>query len=331
MHRRTAASPRSAPAWPEWSRVRARGNAGFAAANNEGIRPTRGELLLLLNNDTLVPPGAIDALVGRMRARPAAGVAGSADGRRRGAAELSFGAMISPLNELRQKVIAGLHQRRVGPITRWVERETRREQFVDWVSGACLLVRRTAPTRRACSTSAISSIPRMSTSARRFAHRAGRCCSRRPPRSSTCAAARAPRRRPEAGTLSTQSSGVLRQAPPGMAPRSSRVPAPEGAASAIEFRHLAHRHRRTEAPRFRHRDLRPERPAPAVAHRSHERVRGVLPEAGLRRRGGTRREFPLGRRRRPGLFGARTVQRPDCAQARVAWICFMRRTMCCRR
>lgn len=107
-------------------------NAGFAAANNAGIRQGTGDLLLLLNSDTLVPPGALDALIGRLTSTPAAAIAGprlvDADGR----AELSFGRMISPLNELRQ-------QRRT---PRWIESETMREQFVDWVSGACLLVYR---------------------------------------------------------------------------------------------------------------------------------------------------------------------------------------------
>lgn len=105
-------------------------NAGFAAANNAGIRATRSDLVLLLNSDTIVPPGAIDALVARLREVTQAGAAGPrlVDGD--GQPELSFGSMISPLNEWRQK-----HRARA-----FVERETAREQFVDWVSGACLLV-----------------------------------------------------------------------------------------------------------------------------------------------------------------------------------------------
>src|SRR5690348_5841703 len=38
-------------------------NRGFAAANNAGIHVSRGDVLLLLNPDTIVPPGAIDALL----------------------------------------------------------------------------------------------------------------------------------------------------------------------------------------------------------------------------------------------------------------------------
>jgi GT2 family glycosyltransferase len=35
-------------------------NAGFARANNEGIRQARGEVVLLLNPDTIIPAGALD-------------------------------------------------------------------------------------------------------------------------------------------------------------------------------------------------------------------------------------------------------------------------------
>jgi hypothetical protein len=117
-------------------------NVGFSAGNNAGIRASTGELVLLLNNDTLLRPGALDTLIARLDAHPQAAVAGPrlVDGE--GRAELSFGPMISPLGELRQKLLTAGHQRGFGPITRWVERTTREEKFVDWVTGACLLVRR---------------------------------------------------------------------------------------------------------------------------------------------------------------------------------------------
>ena len=105
-------------------------NVGFAAANNVGIRATTGELILLLNSDTIVPPGAIDALVARLRAMREAAVAGPRLVDAHGTPELSFGRMIAPLNEFRQK-----HRSAA-----FVARETSREQFVDWVSGGCLLV-----------------------------------------------------------------------------------------------------------------------------------------------------------------------------------------------
>ena len=118
-----------------WAGVRlieAGSNAGFAKANNIGIRQSFGELVLLLNPDTSAPPGAIDALVGVLDRRPDVAVAGPRLVDESGRAELSFGGMISPLGEMRQKLRARGN----------VERLTSREREVDWVSGACLLVRR---------------------------------------------------------------------------------------------------------------------------------------------------------------------------------------------
>lgn len=122
--------------------VRESENKGFAAGNNTGIKRTTGELILLLNSDTVVPAGAIDTLIGRLRAWPSAAAAGprliGADGR----VELSFGPMIGPWAELRQKTVMRLHQRGFAPASRWVERATSSEHLVDWVSGAALLVYR---------------------------------------------------------------------------------------------------------------------------------------------------------------------------------------------
>ena len=164
-------------------------NAGFAAANNAGIRGSSGDLVLLLNSDTIVPPRAIDRLVDRLLIDTAVGIAGprlvDADGR----VELSFGPMISPLNEARQKMIGRLYDARVGPLVRRVERETRREQFVDWPRG-----RRS---RRGCSTNGSFFTRRTWTSATPSARSAIACCSRPQRRSFICAAVRArPRLRP---------------------------------------------------------------------------------------------------------------------------------------
>jgi N-acetylglucosaminyl-diphospho-decaprenol L-rhamnosyltransferase len=128
--------------WPGITLVELPANVGFAAGNNAGIRASDGALLLLLNNDTIVPAGAIDALVDRLLAHPDAAVAGPRLIDDAGRAELSFGPMISPLNEVRQKVMVRLHGLGVAAASRWVEGATRRERYVDWVSGACLLVHR---------------------------------------------------------------------------------------------------------------------------------------------------------------------------------------------
>ena len=107
-------------------------NVGFARANNVGIRASRGTNVLLLNSDTIVPAGAVDALVAELHRDASVAVVGprlvDGDGR----AELSHGRMIGPLNEFRQK------RRARGD----VDALTRQRLYPDWVSGACLLVRR---------------------------------------------------------------------------------------------------------------------------------------------------------------------------------------------
>lgn len=119
-------------------------NIGFAAANNVGIRAGTGELILLLNSDTIVPAGAIDTLVAKLAADPSAAAAGPrlVDGE--GRAEWSFGRMLTPWNEARRAVLSRLHAKRFPGVADAIERATRREGHHDWVTGACLLVRRDA-------------------------------------------------------------------------------------------------------------------------------------------------------------------------------------------
>lgn len=128
--------------WPRVNVTALAENVGFSAGNNVGIRVTTGDLILLLNSDTIVPAGAIDRLVERLLAHDAAAAAGPRLTDGTGRLEISWGRMISPVAELRQKVEGALYDREFGPVERLVARAAGSERYVDWVSGACLLVHR---------------------------------------------------------------------------------------------------------------------------------------------------------------------------------------------
>lgn len=120
-------------------------NAGFAAANNAGIRETAAggsPWVLLLNPDTIVPEGAIQHLVSRAEALPDVAVAGpllvDGDGR----PEISWGRMPGPVSEARQKRLVAAYARNADWAVAEVSQRTSVESFPDWVSGACLLARR---------------------------------------------------------------------------------------------------------------------------------------------------------------------------------------------
>jgi len=128
--------------WPDIEVIPLATNVGFARANNIGIQSHDSSLILLLNSDTKTPMGAIDTLVEALQARDNVAVAGPRLINEQGLIELSWGRMIGPITELRQKLVTQLHTYGVSIIRQHVERKMRQEQFPDWVSGACLLVQR---------------------------------------------------------------------------------------------------------------------------------------------------------------------------------------------
>jgi GT2 family glycosyltransferase len=127
-----------------WPRVRLTAldrNGGFAAANNVAIRASTAPLVLLLNSDTIVPAGAIDALVARREATGAAVIGPRlVDGR--GRPEVSFGPMLTPLSEAVQRLRVRAAASDSAIARRYIDRLVSRERTVDWVSGAALLVER---------------------------------------------------------------------------------------------------------------------------------------------------------------------------------------------
>jgi N-acetylglucosaminyl-diphospho-decaprenol L-rhamnosyltransferase len=65
-----------ADTFPEVVLIRNSYNASFSAANNQAASRARGEFLFFLNNDTLVPPGALRRLLDYARTHPEAGIVG---------------------------------------------------------------------------------------------------------------------------------------------------------------------------------------------------------------------------------------------------------------
>ncbi len=126
-------------AFPEVHLVANAENLGFARANNQGIAASTGEYVLLLNSDTVTPPGALAALVGFLEEHPEAGAAGPRLLRPDGTPQpFSFGGDPAP-GYLLARGFNRLVRHRY--LHEWATDEI---GAYDWVSGACMLVRRKA-------------------------------------------------------------------------------------------------------------------------------------------------------------------------------------------
>ncbi len=73
---RDGAADMVAEHFPEVTLIVNGDNVGFSRANNQAARLARGRYLFFLNNDTVVPPGALRGLLAYARAHPEAGIVG---------------------------------------------------------------------------------------------------------------------------------------------------------------------------------------------------------------------------------------------------------------
>lgn len=129
--------------FPQVQLVANQANVGFARGNNQGVGLSHGRYLLLLNSDARLLPQAVQALLTVAEAHPGAGIVGAqllnADG--------SFQASHSRFPTQWQEflILSGLGRMWHG---RWYPshgpEEDKGPQRVDYVEGACLLVRREA-------------------------------------------------------------------------------------------------------------------------------------------------------------------------------------------
>ena len=113
-------------------------NVGFARGNNQGIAVSKRQYIVLLNSDTVIPPGALATLVCFMETHPDAGAVGPRLLRTDGTPQsYAFGCDPTLGYLLRRGVNAFLFKRALHD---W---NTDVVQTVDWVSGACMVLRHT--------------------------------------------------------------------------------------------------------------------------------------------------------------------------------------------
>jgi GT2 family glycosyltransferase len=130
--------------FPRVKLIRNEDNRGFARANNQAARAARGRYLFFLNNDTVVPPGALRRLLDYAEPHPQAGLIGPRLRAPTGRAQVSY--------RLRPTVGALLHRTCLFRWTGLFRRAYRRyrgrgEEFVttrpvEVLMGAALFVRR---------------------------------------------------------------------------------------------------------------------------------------------------------------------------------------------
>ena len=119
-------------------------NNGFAAGNNRALNVARGECILLLNPDTHVHPGALDALVSFMKQHPEVWACGPPVFNADGSAQRTGVRFPGLWNMLVESVFLD----RVFPRTalfgshKELYRDESLPRSVDYLQGSCLLVRR---------------------------------------------------------------------------------------------------------------------------------------------------------------------------------------------
>jgi GT2 family glycosyltransferase len=118
-------------------------NAGFSASNNRGIELTSGPFVLLLNPDAVLGEGAVTALLESAERNPRAGIIGPAVYNPDGSAQANAFGRFPTLGSAIELRLWRLAQRARGN-TRLSPTIPVRTAPVDWVTGACMLVRRAA-------------------------------------------------------------------------------------------------------------------------------------------------------------------------------------------
>ena len=125
-------------------------NVGFARAVNQGLAATTAPVVLIMNPDCRLVAGAIGTLNAVLEAFPACAIAGprilnpdgSVQGSARGDPDMLTG--LFGRRALLQRILPSLAIARRNVVVDQIIRSGRESADVDWLSGACMLARRSA-------------------------------------------------------------------------------------------------------------------------------------------------------------------------------------------
>ena len=131
-------------AFPEVHLIKNKQNIGYGTANNQAMKQARGEFFLLLNSDAFLKQGTVNSLINYLRQQPEVAVVAPRIVNPDGSLQLSCFRFQSPLRAWLENLwISSIFPDHtvLGNYRRWAHDSDR---IVDYVIGACMLVRRKA-------------------------------------------------------------------------------------------------------------------------------------------------------------------------------------------
>jgi hypothetical protein len=128
--------------FPDITSVACDVNGGYSRGNNAGAVHATGDILLFLNNDTLIETDFVTPLLRRFDDSPQVGIVGPKLLNVDGSFQLSAGRLPTLAQEMVDKAIAVAINRGNRMVSSVLERRFARPTLVEWVTGAALAIRR---------------------------------------------------------------------------------------------------------------------------------------------------------------------------------------------
>ncbi len=132
--------------YPQVMIIANRANLGFGAACNQAIRASTAPFILLLNSDATVTPQSFQALYDAMSANARCGAAGCRIVNSAGLETTNTRNFLTPFNQALEQsgVLGRINWKYLRRTHHPTPDQNRLDCSVDWIDGACLMIRRAA-------------------------------------------------------------------------------------------------------------------------------------------------------------------------------------------